>query len=37
MDISVLGHYFEDFTTGEIVRHSLSKTIFESDNNLSAC
>jgi acyl dehydratase len=34
MNPSVLGHYFEDFTKGEIIQHSLSKTIFESDNNL---
>jgi len=31
---SVLGHYFEDFVAGETIQHSLSKTIFESDNNL---
>lgn len=29
-----IGNYFEDFKVGEIVHHSLSKTIFESDNNL---
>lgn len=29
-----LGRYFEDFTIGEEIRHPLSKTIFESDNNL---
>ena len=28
-----LGNYFEDFIVGEIVKHSTSKTIFESDNN----
>jgi acyl dehydratase len=33
MNASVLGHYFEDFKKGEIINHSLSKTIFESDNN----
>lgn len=31
---SVLGNYFDDFIVGEIVEHSLSKTVFESDNNL---
>ncbi|MDZ7821449.1 MAG: MaoC family dehydratase [Candidatus Marinimicrobia bacterium] len=31
---SVLGHYFEEFEVGEVINHSLSKTIFESDNNL---
>lgn len=31
---SNFGHYFEDFTSNEIIEHSLSKTIFESDNNL---
>lgn len=34
MQPSVLGHYFEEFKVGETVTHSLSKTIFESDNNL---
>lgn len=34
MQPSVLGHYFEDFEVGETINHSLSKTIFESDNNL---
>ncbi|MDA3882702.1 MAG: MaoC family dehydratase [Bacteroidales bacterium] len=34
MAASKLGNYFEDFTEGEIIEHSLSKTIFESDNNL---
>lgn len=34
MEPSILGHYFEEFVTGETIIHSLSKTIFESDNNL---
>lgn len=34
MDQSILGHYFEDFIVGDTIRHALSKTIFESDNNL---
>ncbi len=34
MEASVLGHYFEDFVPGQIIEHQLSKTIFESDNNL---
>lgn len=29
-----IGHYFEDYNEGETIDHSLSKTIFESDNNL---
>lgn len=33
MKQSVLGLYFEDFIVGETIKHSLSKTIFESDNN----
>lgn len=33
MNQSVLGFYFEDFLVNEEIRHSLSKTIFESDNN----
>jgi len=28
-----IGNYFEDFIVGESINHSLSKTIFESDNN----
>jgi acyl dehydratase len=34
MEPSTLGNYFEDFKEGEVIHHSLSKTIFESDNNL---
>jgi acyl dehydratase len=34
MKASNLGNYYEDFVIGETVTHSLSKTIFESDNNL---
>ena len=34
MKQSILGLYYEDFIVGEIINHSLSKTIFESDNNL---
>lgn len=34
MNHSVLGLYFEDFEVGKEIKHSLSKTIFESDNNL---
>lgn len=33
MKQSVLGLYFEDFEVGSEIKHSLSKTIFESDNN----
>lgn len=33
MKRSELGFYFEDFEVGESINHSLSKTIFESDNN----
>jgi acyl dehydratase len=29
-----IGRYLEDFTIGEEIDHPLSKTIFESDNNL---
>lgn len=31
---SQIGNYYEDFVVGEEIKHSLSKTIFESDNNL---
>lgn len=34
MNTNQIGNYFEDFTVGETVYHSLSKTVFESDNNL---
>ena len=34
MNTNQIGNYFEDFTVGETVYHSLSKTMFESDNNL---
>ena len=34
MTPSSIGHYYEDFVVGEVIQHSLSKTIFESDNNL---
>ncbi len=33
MNKSILGLYFEEFIVGEEISHSLSKTIFESDNN----
>lgn len=33
MKQSVLGLYYEDFAVGEEIKHALSKTIFESDNN----
>ena len=33
MEPSKLGMYFEEFEVGQEIKHSLSKTIFESDNN----
>lgn len=33
MKKSHLGLYFEEFIVGEEIKHELSKTIFESDNN----
>lgn len=36
MKQSVLGLFFEDFEEGAEIIHSLSKTIFESDNNFFA-
>ena len=33
MNQSVLGLYFEEFEVGSEIKHALSKTIFESDNN----
>lgn len=34
MEASKLGLYFEEFEIGGTINHVLSKTIFESDNNL---
>ena len=34
MKPSNLGNYYEDFSKGDLISHQLSKTIFESDNNL---
>jgi acyl dehydratase len=34
MATSKFGNYFEEFEIGETIHHTLSKTIFESDNNL---
>lgn len=34
MNSNTMGKCFEDFTVGEVINHSLSKTIYESDNNL---
>ncbi|MEA4968853.1 MAG: MaoC family dehydratase [Bacteroidaceae bacterium] len=34
MQQSILGLYYEDFIVGDTISHALSKTIFESDNNL---
>jgi acyl dehydratase len=34
MNKSIMGNYFEDFEVGAKIEHILSKTIFESDNNL---
>ena len=33
MKASNIGNYYEDFKVGEEIEHTLSKTIFESDNN----
>ena len=34
MKASNLGNFFDDFKVGSIINHELSKTIFESDNNI---
>lgn len=34
MTSSNMGNYYEDFHVGDVICHSLSKTITESDNNL---
>ena len=33
MKASNIGNFYEDFEVGQEINHSLSKTIFESDNN----
>lgn len=33
MEASKLGNYYDDFEIGFVIKHALSKTIFESDNN----
>ncbi len=33
MEPSPIGRFYEEFVVGEVIEHSLSKTIFESDNN----
>lgn len=34
MNPANIGNYYEDFKEGAVIEHALSKTIFESDNNL---
>lgn len=34
MDANRMGHYFDEFEVGQIIKHCQTKTIFESDNNL---
>jgi acyl dehydratase len=34
MEVSKFGSYYEEFIVGEEIIHQLSKTIFESDNNM---
>jgi acyl dehydratase len=34
MQQSILGLFYEEFIVDEEIKHNLSKTIFESDNNL---
>jgi len=34
MNPSKFGNYYEDFVVGDVIKHQLSKTIFESDNNI---
>ena len=34
MNTFQIGQYFEDFEVGQTIKHSTTKTIFESDNNL---
>lgn len=32
--VNKMGNYYEDFIIGDVLEHSQSKTIFESDNNI---
>ena len=34
MEANRIGNKYKDFVIGDVIRHQLSKTIFESDNNL---
>lgn len=34
MTAIAFGRYLEEFSEGEVIEHALSKTIFESDNNI---
>lgn len=34
MQVNSMGNFYEDFEIGKEIKHTLSKTIFESDNNL---
>ena len=34
MNVNKMGNYFEDFEVGQEIEHVLSKTIYESDNNM---
>lgn len=34
MKVNSMGNFYEDFEVGKEIMHTLSKTIFESDNNL---
>jgi acyl dehydratase len=34
MEANRMGHYFDEFEVGQVIKHCQSKTIFESDNNL---
>ncbi len=29
-----MGHYYEEYKVGDVIKHQFSKTIFESDNNI---
>ena len=34
MEFNSIGRYLDEFKIGDVINHSLSKTVFESDNNL---
>lgn len=34
MEANKMGHFYEEYSVGDVIKHQFSKTIFESDNNI---